>query len=367
MGVGNCPRELVPRAALGTVSHEAGSPDATRVIPGYHHLGDPLGEQRRFFDGNAVIALTEHHVVSVSGPDRLTWLDSLSSQFLVGLPAHHTTESLMFSPQGRVEHRFLLVDDGETSWLLTEPGTAEPLLAWLDKMTFRADIHKTNHSDDMAVYALWGTADDATLTLPDDSVVWRDPWPGVESGGFAYSEPDHPGAGFSLAYVAIPAGDDTFSGRERAGAWVLDAAEIRAGRPSVLGEVDAKTLPHEVDWLRTAVHLNKGCYRGQETVAKVHNLGHPPRRLVLLHLDGSDSSLPDPGCEVMVGDKTVGYVTRAATHHEWGPMALALIKRNVPGDEPLTVVVGDTAVAASQEVLVTPDAGRVNAPKLPGK
>jgi tRNA-modifying protein YgfZ len=366
VGGGSCSRELIPRAALGTVSAPSGSPDIPPVIPGYHHVGDPLGEQKRFIAGDAVIALPHHHVISISGPDRLTWLDSLSSQFLVGLPPHHTTENLILSPQGRVEHRFLIVDDGDTSWLLTEPGTATSLLAWLDKMTFRADVQKTDHSDDMALFALWSKdADD--LTLPHGSVVWRDPWPGVEPGGFAYSDTDHPGAGFSLIYVALPAGDKTFAEWERAGTWALDAVDIRAGRPSLRHEVDDKTLPHEVDWLRTAVHLNKGCYRGQETVAKVHNLGHPPRRLVLLHLDGSGSALPEPGAEVVAGEKTVGYVTRSATHYEWGPLALAFIKRSVPGDEPLVVVVGDTMVAASQEVLVSPDAGRVNAPRLPGK
>jgi folate-binding protein YgfZ len=350
------------------VNLESGSPDTPPVVVGYHHVGDPLGEQRRFFAGDAVIALPHHHVLSVSGPDRLTWLDSLSSQFLVGLAAGHTTENLILSPQGRVEHRFLIVDDGETSWLLLEPGTAEPLLAWLHRMTFRADVHTTDHSTGMAVWALWSEGANQDLDVPQEAVVWRDPWPGVEPGGFAYSTPDHPGAGFSLVYVATPAGDSPFSQRDKAGIWALDAADIRAGRPSLSYEVDDKTLPHEVDWLRTAVHLNKGCYRGQETVAKVHNLGHPPRRLVLLHLDGSDLSLPTSGSAVHSGDKTVGYVTRATTHHEWGPIALALIKRSVPGDETLLVeVAGGHRVAASQEILVTPDAGRVNAPKLPGK
>jgi folate-binding protein YgfZ len=349
------------------VSVESGSPDDSPVIPGYHHLGDPLGEQKRFFDGRAVIALPHHQVVSISGPDRLTWLDSLSSQLLLGLAPHHTTENLILSPQGRVEHRFLIVDDGETCWLLTEPGTAEALLAWLDKMTFRANVQKTHHGSTLDVYAMWGADPEHTRSLPQGSVVWRDPWPGVEPGGFAYSDSAHPGVGFSLMYVATPAGDDTFSHRDRAGTWVLDAAEIRAGRPSLSHEVDDKTLPHEVDWLRTAVHLDKGCYRGQETVAKVHNLGHPPRRLVLLHVDGSESALPSSGADVVAGDKTVGYVTRATTHHEWGPIALALVKRSVPADSPLVVAVGGTHVAASQEILVTPDAGRVNAPRLPGK
>lgn len=349
------------------MSPESGSPDTVPVTPGYHHLGDPLGEQRRFFAGEAVIRLPKHRVLALSGPDRLTWLDSLSTQFLVGLPAHHTTENLILSPQGRVEHRFLIVDDGQTSWLLVEPGFEQALMAWLDTMTFRADVTKTDLSEQMDCHALWRDGSERDVALPDGSVVWRDPWPGVEPGGFAYSGSTHPGLGFGVTYVATPRGSDVFSDRALAGLWALEAAEIRAGRPSLSAEVDGKTLPHEVDWLRTAVHLNKGCYRGQETVAKVHNLGHPPRRLVLLHLDGTESALPEPGAEVMWGEKTVGHITRSATHHEWGPIALALIKRSTPAEDTLTVSHGDSQVAASQDVLVTPDAGRVNAPLHPGK
>jgi len=349
------------------VSDQSGSPRSGPIVLGYHHLGDPFGEQRHFFSGDGVIALPHHHVISVSGPDRLTWLDSISSQFLAGLAPHHTTESLILSPQGRVEHRFLIVDDGETCWLLVEPGKADTLLSWLDKMTFRAEVTKTDHTADMNVFAMWREGESSGSSVPEGSVVWRDPWPGVEPGGFAYSGSDHPGSGFSLVYVAVPAHEEAFSDRPRAGIWALEAAEIRAGRPSLVHEVDDKTLPHETDWLRTAVHLNKGCYRGQESVAKVHNLGHPPRRLVLLHLDGSEGILPDAGADVVSGDKTIGYITRAATHHEWGPIALALIKRSTPGDLPVGVVSGDRTVAASQEILVTPDAGRVNAPTLPGK
>ena len=347
------------------MSSGSGSPDGTPVMPGHHHLGDPLGEQRRFFSGDAVIALPHHRVVSISGPDRLTWLDSLSSQFLIGLAPGHTTENLILSPQGRVEHRFLIVDDGETSWLLVEPGASVALMTWLNKMTFRTDVTTTEQSDGMDVYALWSDDESVESTLPTGSVIWRDPWPGVEAGGFAYSDPNHPGSGFRLVYVATPASSEVFATHQRAGVWALDAAEIRAGRPSLLAEVDEKTLPHEVDWLRTAVHLNKGCYRGQETVAKVHNLGHPPRRLVLLHLDGSESTLPEAGSQVVAGDKPVGYITRSVLHHEWGPIALALIKRNVAPEDTLTVSHGDQMVAASQEVLVAPDAGRVNAPTLP--
>jgi len=159
-----------------------------------------------------------------------------------------------------------------------------------------------------------------------------------------------------------------------AGFDALDALEIRAWRPSMRGEVDERSIPHELDWLRTAVHLNKGCYRGQETVAKVHNLGHPPRRLVLLHLEGSGGELPQAGALVYLPGESrpVGRVTRAALHYEWGGIALALLKRSVPEDAELEVALGDPRpaidatetetgaserIAAGQEVIVPSDAG----------
>lgn len=349
------------------MSEQEGAPENSRGVLGVDHLGDPLTEQRQFFSGNAVVDCDGWHVLSLAGPDRLTWLDALSSQLVLGLGGADTTENLILTPQGRVEHRWLMIDDGDTSWLLVEPGRAAGLVAWLERMKFRADVTITDHTGALRVHAGWSSEALARIELGNKASVWRDPWPQVKPGGFSYSGESHPGGGYELWFVAVPAGDQTFAGLPRAGSWAVDAAEIRAGRPSAGSEVDEKTLPHEVDWLRTAVHLNKGCYRGQEAVAKVHNLGHPPRRLVLLHLDGSEGALPEPGAEVLVGEKVVGYVTRAVIHYEWGPIALALIKRSVAGDEVLAVTADGLTVAANQELLVATDAGRVNPPGLSRK
>ncbi|MEJ7708046.1 MAG: tRNA-modifying protein YgfZ [Nocardioidaceae bacterium] len=78
------------------------------------------------------------------------------------------------------------------------------------------------------------------------------------------------------------------------GNWAFEALRIARGEPRFGLDTDHKTIPNEAGWIGTAVHLDKGCYRGQETVARVHTLGRPPRRLVLLHLDGSVDHLPDP-------------------------------------------------------------------------
>src|SRR5690606_18176198 len=121
-----------------------------------------------------------------------------------------------------------------------------------------------------------------------------------------------------------------------------------------------RTIPNEVGWIGPAVHLDKGCYRGQETVARVHTLGRPPRRLTMLHLDGSENRLPAVGSPVLLGEKTVGTVGSSARHHELGPIALALLKRNVAVDAPLMV----DNISAAQEVIVDPEVGMHVRPKL---
>jgi len=348
------------------VPSASGTRDTPTTPLGQGHHGDPLGEQRRFFASQALVPLTGWSVVEVSGEDRLTWLDALSSQSLTGFIPGDTAESLILTPQGRVEHGWLMVDDGASSWLLVEPGRAESLLAWLNKMVFRSRVSISDRSESMAVFCYWSGLPEQVSSNTGEAIVWVDPWPGVRAGGWSYSVGAHPGEGFQLRFIAT-AMPEIFDGVSRAGTWAVDAADVRAGRPRVATEADHKCLPHEVDWLRTAVHLNKGCYRGQESVAKVHNLGHPPRRLVLLHVDGSESHLPEPGSPVMSGDTEVGFITRSVNHHEWGPIALALIRRTTPADQVLAVDVGGSMIAASQEVLVAPDAGRVNAPTFSKK
>ena len=210
--------------------------------------------------------------------------------------------------------------------------------------------------------------------------TWRDPWDAVSAGGHQYAVMvPHPGAGREW-HEAIVTEDGlaalAASGIAAAGLLAAEALRIAAWRPRRANEVDARTLPHELDWLRSAVHLSKGCYRGQETVAKVHNLGHPPRRLVMLHLDGSLSVLPEPGAPVLHDGAEVGRVTAAARHHELGPIALAVVKRTLPVDAALAVTAvlpgpdgapGDeTAIAAAQEVVVPPEAGATaNVPRIP--
>ncbi|OAN36661.1 CAF17-like 4Fe-4S cluster assembly/insertion protein YgfZ [Microbacterium sp. H83] len=342
-------------------------PGAISGERGVEHFGDAFREQRRLQDGAALAPLADRTVIEVAGPERLSWLDSITSQSVGRLAAGESTELLVLDPQGRVEHAAGVFDDGSSTWLIADAADAEALAAWLQRMKFRTqatvdvrpDLVLLGFVDGGAAAARAMTAAAAPAGVP---LVWSDPWQHVSAGGHQYAEvAEHPGA--QLAWrVAIVSGDaadelaTTVAADELAGLLAAEALRVAAWRPRWSAEVDERSLPHESDWIRTAVHLNKGCYRGQETVAKVHNLGHPPRRLAALQLDGSEAVLPASGDAVFAGDDEVGRITSVARHHEDGPIALAILSRRAPvGD--LIVRTEGADVAAAQQVIVPADAG----------
>jgi folate-binding protein YgfZ len=347
----------------------ADRPGAVASDDGIAHFGDPVREQRRLAAGEAVVPRDDRVVIEVEGPDRLTWLDSITSQALRALAPGTPTELLVLDPNGRVEHAAGVLDDGVSTWLIADAGDVAGLAKWLTMMRFRSRV-EVRVRDDLAVlgYTELGTAERTVALIahrPHDlPLVWGDPWREVATGGWQYAAASaHPGAGYTWIETIVERGAlATLADTELAGLLAAEALRIAAWRPRWGREVDERAIPHEYDWLRTAVHLDKGCYRGQETVAKVHNLGHPPRRLTLLHLDGSDSVLPEPGTPVLLpstGDEAseVGHITSSARHHELGPIALAVLARRVPADATLEIRTDGSRIAAAQEIIVPADAG----------
>ncbi|RKT76796.1 hypothetical protein DFJ68_0196 [Terracoccus luteus] len=313
------------------------------------HYGDPGREQRLLEEGLAVVDLGNRDVVTVTGQDRLTWLHSLTTQHLLGLAPRESREALILTPKGHVEHSLHLVDDGTTTWITTEPGAGQALADWLDRMRFMLRVEVSLVTDDWAVLG----EPHASESVEGEPLAWRDPWPDLVGDTTAYGPTEnHPGTDRAWREVIVPRSglEAAVGDRPLAGLWAAEALRVAAWRPRLGHESDHRTIVHEVDWLRTAVHLHKGCYRGQETVARVHNLGRPPRRLVFLHVDGSGHVLPADGAPVSVGEKVVGHVTSIARHHVDGPIALALVKRNI--DPTLELLVD--GVSAAQTVIVAP-------------
>ena len=301
------------------------------------HFGDPHREQRLLVEGISIVDISNRGVVTVTGPDRLTWLHTLTTQHLENLQPNESALVLILSPHGHVEHELHLVEDGETSWLIVEPGTADSLENYLKSMQFMLRVEITNVTSQFAV--VWEPIAAVDALHP----TWLVPEP------FA-------GRGLIGREVIIPRADLNSRLEEapaQSGSWALEALRVAAAMPRMGAETDHKTLPHEVGWIGSAVHLQKGCYRGQETVARVQNLGKPPRRLVLLHLDGSAEILPGHGAPVFAGDKEVGWVGTGARHYELGPVATAIVKRNVPIEAILTIRTDDGEVPAAQENFLT--------------
>lgn len=289
------------------VAPPEGSPDAG--VP--WHFGDPLGEQRMLDRGEGFVDLSNRPVIEIAGDDRLTYLHTLTSQHVSALPSGEWTQALILDANGRVEHHLDLVDDGERVLAHIEPGTADALMQYLQKMVFWSKVE---------------------LRVRDDlGAVWRPGASGMDGDdSFTFVARD------DVASTAGPA----------AGTWAYEALRVAAGRPRLGFDTDHRTIPPEVNWIGAAVHLEKGCYRGQETVARVHNLGKPPRRLVRLHLDGSDE-LPERGDALMLDGRTVGFVGTVVQHYELGPVALGLVKRQVPDDAAVVAMrVADTADAS---------------------
>lgn len=284
------------------------------------HSGNPFKETRALAEGLAWADLSHLRIIAISGQDRLRWLHDLTTQHLESLPANTWSEALILDPQGHVEYQFLLVDDGETSFLIMDPPYIEPLMTYLNRMKFMLRVDIRNASDEFALFRAPGVTN--------------------EIGGPYLLAPRQELEEMKRSFAATA---------QEVGTWALDAVRVEQGRPRIGFETDYKTIPNELGVLNKSVHMNKGCYRGQETVAKVFNLGKPPRRLVMLHLDGSEVDIPAQGAPVELDGVAVGFVGTVARHYELGTIALAVIKRTVPIEATLTV----SGIAASQQPIVS--------------
>jgi len=309
------------------------------------HYGDPMREQRILETAAGVIDRSNRPVLAISGPDRLPWLHSICSQHVSNLADGESTEALVLSPHGHVEQHWQLTERDGAVWLDVEPGMADDALGYLEKMRFLKRVEPSEVSDEWAVIGLVGPAADAVLvaaghTPPTTRAI------DLPAGGFARRTPWGdvdlvvPRARLADGITGLVA-----AGAAPAGLWAYDAKRVEAHRPRLRFETDHRTIPHEVGWIDTAVHLDKGCYRGQETVARVQNLGRPPRRLVLVHLAGESDVLPDVGTSVELAGRSVGFLGTAVQHYELGPVALAVIKRSIPDDAELTVAGSSAAIA----------------------
>jgi tRNA-modifying protein YgfZ len=356
---------------MTAVEAPEGSPDAG--VP--WHFGDPFAEQRAAARRAAVVDRSNREVIAVTGPERLSWLHLVISQHMTDFPDGATTEALVLDSQGRVDTHMQVTHLDETVWLDTDPGARatgvrggrQTLLEYLTSMVFWSKVELRDATQEKAVLTLLGPDTEAVLTkaglptpaqaAPADDVIVRRSALGVDLLV--------PRAAKDAWWTRL-----TEAGARPMGSWGYEAFRVAAARPRMDLDTDDRTIPHEVGWVHVAAHVAKGCYRGQETVSKVHNVGRPPRRMLLLHLDGSPEVLPETGDPVLLGERTVGRVGTVIRHHELGPIALALVKYSVPLDAELLTGADDRVVQAAIDPDSVPEAtpglGREAARRLRG-
>ena len=312
------------------------------------HYGDPSREQRALLEACGVVDRSHRDVLTVPGVDRLTWLHAITSQHLETLGDDRGSEALVLDPNGRVEHDLQLAHTGGTVWIDTEPRRGADLLGYLEKMRFLSRVDPALVTDAHAVLSIAGPDTDEALAASGLPIPGSEPYAVAGTTAVVARRMAWPTIGAVDLIVRRTDLVDLHArlraaGAEPAGTWAWEALRVAARVPRLGCETDHRTIPHELDWVGVParplapVHLDKGCYRGQETVARVQNLGRPPRRLVLLHLDGSDDVLPAHGDDVLHDDRAVGFIGTAARHVDLGPIALAVVKRQVPDDAALVV------------------------------
>lgn len=348
-------------------------PDAGAVW----HYGDPFGEQRSAETAAVLVDRSHRAVLTLRGAERKTWLHNLCTQHVADLPDGASTENLTLDAKGHIQNHWVQTERSERTYLDTEPWRGAPLTDHLRKMVFWADV--SIEPADLAVLSLLGPGRDAPAVLEALGVaapLGATAVPVGDTEGFVRRAP-----GRDALELLVPRAEKsewqrrlTQAGVRPAGIWAYEADRVAAGRPRLGVDTDERTIPHELNWIGGpgvgAVHLDKGCYSGQETVARVHNLGKPPRMLVLLHLDGSVDR-PSTGDPVTSGGRSVGRLGTVVDHFELGPIALALLKRGLPADTPLlTGADSEVSAVIDPESMPPPDergAGRLAVDRLRGR
>ena len=297
------------------------------------HYGNPLGEQR--ITEPVLVDRSHRAVLAVSGPDAAAFLNNLLSQKLDDVADGFAASSLDLDAQGRILHHADVAVAGGVYYLDLPSYQREPFADFLRKMVFWSDV--SIEEPDLGMLSILGPV--GPLQLGQAFTRRLDGWGGVGRVDIAVPR----------AQIREVAGEFPL-----AGLMAFTAYRVAAGEPEIHADLDEKSIPHEAPYLINrgeeirAVHLAKGCYRGQETVARVENLGRSPRLLVKLQLDGSAPAEPEIGAEITAGGRKVGRLGTVVHDADEGPVALALVKRSAL-ETPLDI--GGTAASVDASSL----------------
>lgn len=392
---------LLNRPNAMAYQEEPPHPDVTGVA---WHYGEPLSEQRAITSTGAIVDRSHRRVIRVTGPEAAAFLHNLLSQKLDDVQAGWSGSALDLDTQGRILHTMDIAVTTDTSadanasagdgagsgtgdgagaaaapeglafYLDCEAGKFDSLRDFLQKMIFWSQV--TIEEADLAIITVLGGPTDTHL--PSQAVYSRT----VSTATPADASSAQPTTGLweaSRTDIAVPreqleaAVEELEStGLQLIGLMAYTAERVKALEAESV-DLDEKSIPHEIPhWIGRgervgAVHLEKGCYRGQETVARVENSGRSPRVLVLLHLDGSAPTMPSPGADIQVKGRRVGKLGTVIDDCDYGPIALGIIKRSAL--DAGQVNIGDVAASIDADSIPVEEgekAGRAAINKLRG-
>lgn len=258
--------------------------------------------------------------VVVEGAEAGSFLQGLISQDVARVGNSEAIRSFLLGPRGKFRSLLWLIKRGDAFWLFTD--SPKNLLEDLRRFHMRVDC---------TIEPYEGPVIDVLGAKPSDEVgevVARIPWRGVERWVVAGVEPETLGL-------------DQLSEAE----WT--ALRVAAGEPEMGRDVDEGTIPQESGLVADAVSFTKGCYLGQELVARIDSRGRVNKRLVLLEIDDADA--PPPGARIEVEGDDVGVVSSSAAKLDGsGSVALAMVPANVA--ERVLVTWGESSVEARVSV-----------------
>jgi tRNA-modifying protein YgfZ len=246
------------------------------------------------------VALRPRAFVGVAGPDAEDYLQRMLSNDVAALAVGESCEALLLTPKARVIAPMRVLRRAPDDFLLlTEPDLGETLRDQLVRMRFaaKAAIELEEHTSALVFGAAGAGVRNDDYGEAAVEVLDADLEPTLDEGA-------------------------------------LEAMRIEAGTPAWGREIDDRVLPAEAGLVGRAVSLTKGCYPGQEPIARLHYRGHANRGLRVLAVDGDD--LPAHDEELSLGEKVVGRVTSAARMNG-GIVALAYVRAEVPPDAELAV------------------------------
>lgn len=278
--------------------------------------GDVVAEHRAIWEDVAVVD-GGHELVWVEGPGTVGFLQGILSQDLESMSTGDVARSFLLSPQGKLEALLWLAKDAERVAVVVDAGLGEHVAERLNY--YRIRVKAEVRAEERPVWSLWGPR---ARAVADVTEHWAD-----RDGSVRIP---YPTRGVDRVLVV---GDLDVSGLPLAGELAVTAVRVESGEPVMGRDVDEKTIPQETGLVPQAVSFTKGCYLGQELVARIDTRGHVNRSLRGLAV--TRNVLPPEGAEVWAGERQVGVMTSVCESVFVGaPIGLSLMRREVEdGDE----------------------------------